>query len=138
MAFPLASFYEELHNKKAFYADIDYYVVTYDRVGYAVVSSTSKNPELFLEMVKNKLNSISVEDLDEEILDIYLRHVKSKSILKLDKVTNLGEEILSLYLENIDFFEDLERLRKIDLTVFKDYINYLKLSKKICCFCKKS
>ena len=64
--------------------------------------------------------------------------VKSKSILKLDKVSNLGDEILSLYLENIDFFEDLKHLRKIDTSIFKNYLDYLKFSKKICCFCKKS
>ena len=135
---PLSPFYEELHNKKAFYADIDYYVVTYDNVGYAVISSTTKNPNLFLDMVKNKLDNISIEDLDNDILDIYLRHVKSKSILKLDKVSNLGDEILSLYLENIDFFDDLKSLRKIDTNVFENYIDYIKNSKKICCFCKKS
>ena len=79
-------------------------------------------------MVKNKLDNISIEDLDNDILDIYLRHVKSKSILKLDKVSNLGDEILSLYLENIDFFDDLKSLRKIDTNVFENYIDYIKNS----------
>lgn len=135
---PISPFYEELHNKKAFYADIDYYVVTYDNVGYAVVSTTTKNPNIFLNMVKNKLDNLELEDLNEDILDIYLRHVKSKQILKLDEISHLGDEILSLYLENIDFFEDLIELKKIDTTIFKNYLNFIKFSKKICCFCKKS
>ena len=48
---PLSN-YNELYDKKAFYADIDYYVVTYEGVGYAVINTTTKNPDLFLDLVK--------------------------------------------------------------------------------------
>ena len=135
---PMSKFYEELYNQKAFYADIDYYVVTHDTVGYAVISSTTKNPELFLDMVKNKIKNITIDDLDEEILDIFLRHVKSKSILKLDTTSRLGDEILSLYLENIDFFSELKELNTLNVEIFKEYLKYLQNSMIIKCFCKKS
>ena len=135
---PISKFYNELYSKKAFYADIDYYVVTYDTVGYAVISTTTKNPNLFLDMVKDKIQNIKVEDLDMDILDIFLRHVKSKLILKLDTTSRLGDEILSLYLENIDFFKELDELNQINVNIFKDYLKYLKFSKIIKCFCKKS
>ena len=135
---PMSKFHQELYSLKAFYADIDYYVVTYEGVGYAVISTTTKNPELFLNMVKDKLENLCSDDLDKDILDIFLRYVKSKNILKLDTTSKLGDEILSLYLENIDFFKELEELNNINVDIFDDYIDYFKESYKIKCFCKKS
>lgn len=135
---PMSEFYNELYLLKAFYADIDYYVVTYEGVGYAVITTTTKNPELFLELVKDKIDNLSKEDLDKEILDIFLRHVKSKNILKLDTTSRLGDEILSLYLEDIDFFNELEQLKNVNVDIFDDFIEYFKKSYKIKCFCKKS
>ena len=135
---PMSEFYEELYEQKAFYADIDYYVVTYEGVGYAVVSTTTKNPELFLDLVKEKLDNLSTQDLDKDILDIFLKHVKSKNILKLDTTNKLGDEILSLYLEGIDFFKELEELNNINVDIFENFIEYFNKSYKIKAFCKKS
>ena len=135
---PMSSFYNELYSMKAFYADIDYYVVTYEGVGYAVVTTTTKNPELFLKLVKDKLDNLTTEDLDKDILEIFLRHVKSKNILKLDTTSRLGDEILSLYLENIDFFKELEELNNVNVNIFNDFVEYFNKSYKIKAFCKKS
>ena len=40
-----------------------------------------------LKFKQDKIQNIKVEDLDMDILDIFLRHVKSKSILKLSRST---------------------------------------------------
>ena len=50
----------------------------------------------------------------------------------------LGDEILSLYLEDIDFFNELEQLKNVNVDIFDDFIEYFKKSYKIKCFCKKS
>ena len=55
---PMSNFHDELYNKNAFYADIEYYVITYDKVGYAVVSTTSENPNKFLDMVEEKIKTL--------------------------------------------------------------------------------
>ena len=135
---PMAKFREELYNVNAFYADIEYYVVTYDKVGYAVVSTTTEQPNLFLDMVASKIKNLNILDLNREILDIYLRYIKSKSILTLDKISKLGDEVLSLFLEDIDYFKELELIDKLNVFSFDDIIHYFNDSRLIKCFCEKS
>lgn len=135
---PVASFYQELHKRKAFTADIDYYAMTLEEAGYVVVSTTTNQPELFLELIQEKLSTLSNQDLNEELLDFYLRHLKSKSIADLDSIDYLGDEVLSLAIENISYFDEMELCNNLTTKDFQKYISYFKKGMYLKAICKKS
>lgn len=135
---PMAPFYQELYKKKTFTADIDYYAMTLEEAGYVVVSTTTNQPEMFLSLVKEKLSSLQDVDLDEEILDFYLRHLRAKAIADLDSIEYLGDEILSLALENISYFKEIEAYKKLTITDFGGYISYFHKGMYLKAICKKS
>ncbi len=132
------AFYQELYKKKTFTADIDYYAMTLEEAGYVVVSTTTNQPEMFLSLVKEKLSSLQDVDLDEEILDFYLRHLRAKAIADLDSIEYLGDEILSLALENISYFKEIEAYKKLTITDFGGYISYFHKGMYLKAICKKS
>lgn len=134
---PLAPFYEDLRVKKAFVADIDYIVTTSKHTSYAIISATSNHPEEFVATVQEKLKNLSEADLDEEILELYLRHLKAESIAKLDSIEYLGDEILSLALEGTSYFEELEKIKNISIHDFKHYLSYITGAEMITAICKK-
>lgn len=78
---PMSSFYEELHQQKAFFADIDYSVMTLRDTSFIILSTTTNQPKLFLKKVKEKLKSMTKKDLDPKVLKLYLKHLKAKAIL---------------------------------------------------------
>ena len=123
---PSAEFYYELYEQDAFFADINYYSVTHNDAAYILISTTSKKPNLFLNMVRNKLDNFDKEMINENILDLYLRHLKSREISHLDSIEYLGDEILSLELENLSYFDEIERCQTLKIVDFYDYIDYIK------------
>ncbi|MDE7213502.1 MAG: insulinase family protein, partial [Anaeroplasmataceae bacterium] len=105
---PSTKYYKKLSDKKLFIADIDYYVMTLRDTSYAILSTTSNHAKEFLKEVQAKLENLSIRDLDEEVLKLYLKHLKARSIRALDAVEELGEEVLVLALENASYLDELE------------------------------
>jgi len=101
-------YYQELYNKKYFENDIDYQVVTFNESSYIMISAPTKKPKAFINSIINKIMSLSKEDIDSILVDVYLKYLKSSSILKLDSIEALGDTLLSLALEDIDYFKALE------------------------------
>ncbi|MCM1130067.1 MAG: insulinase family protein [Roseburia sp.] len=135
---PATKYYKNLHSKKAFSADIDYYVMTLRDTSYAVISTTSKLAKLFLSSLESKLKSLSKKDLDKRVLELYLKHLKAKRIRALDSIEELGEEILILALENASYLEELELSQNLNIEDFYEYLNYFKTAEYIQAICKKS
>lgn len=135
---PMSAFYQELYQKKAFFADIDYYVVTLENTSYAIISTTSNKPELFLNLVETKLKSLKIKDLDTKILNLYIKHLRAKAISQEDLIEDLGDEILSLKLENASYFKEVEMTQALKPADFKSYICYLINGKYVKAICKKS
>lgn len=122
---PLAAFYQKLSKQKAFLADIDYTVVTQEETAYLILSAITNHPEDFIKQVTEKIKTVQIEDLDEQILDLYLKHLKAKQISQLDSIENLGDEILSLALEEIDYFAEQKQIALLKTEDFKPYLSYL-------------
>ncbi|MDE6656369.1 MAG: insulinase family protein [Anaeroplasmataceae bacterium] len=135
---PAANYYKELYSKKAFLADIDYFVMTLRDTSYAVISTTSNHPKMFLDRLQDKLQHLSKKDLAQQIIELYLKHLKAKSIRALDSVEELGEEILILALENASYLEELEISQSLVLEDFYKYIDYFKKADYIKAICEKS
>ena len=119
---PATKYYKELSSTKAFLADIDYYVMTLRDTSYAVISTTSNQPKVFLDSLQSKLKNLMKKDLDKKVLELYLKHLKAKSIRALDSVEELGEEILVLALENASYLEELELSQNLLTEDFYEYI----------------
>lgn len=134
---PSTKYYTKLYNKKYFIADIEYYVMTLRDTSYAVLSTTSNNPNEFLREVEEKLKNLSPKDLDQEVIHKYLKHLKAKSIQALDSIEELGEEILILALENASYLEELEQYQILKEEDFNNYISYFKNAKYISAILQK-
>ena len=135
---PMSEFYNELYKKKAFIADIEYYVVTLRDASYAVISTISKTPQVFLKEVRKKLSHLKPSDLNLDILNLYLKHMKAKSILEQDSVETLGEEILTLALEGISYYEEVERSLSMHIEDYYEYLSYITQGKMLTAICKNS
>lgn len=135
---PMSRFFKKLHQKQAFIADIDYYVVTLRDTSYAVISTTSSNPQIFLDLIEEKLKNLTKRDIQENITELYLKHLKAKSIRALDSIETLGEEILVLALENGSYLEELTISQSLSIEDFYPYISYIKHAQFVQCICKKS
>ena len=110
--------YEKLYNDKLFIGDIDYSVVTEKYSAYALISTTSNKPKKFVKEITDKLKSLKIEDLDTEIIDLYLKHLKARMISYEDSIESLGEEILSLALEGDSYFKEQEDILKLKINDF--------------------
>ncbi|MDE6242107.1 MAG: insulinase family protein [Anaeroplasmataceae bacterium] len=135
---PSTKYYNELYTKKAFIADIDYYVMTLRDTSYAVISTTSLHPKSFLADIEHKLKNLSKKDLDKVSLGQYIKHLKARSIRALDSVEELGEEILVLALENASYLDELEQSQSLQIEDFYDYIDYFRNAEYIQAICEKS
>ena len=125
-----SSFQEDMMKKKLFENDIDYSVITTPESSFVVISAPSSKPNRFINTIFKKLNNLSLDDIDEELLEIYLRHLKSKSIGALDNIDYLGDQILSLALEDLDYFSILNNIINLKKDDFIDTINSIKNSMK--------
>ncbi|MDE5546928.1 MAG: insulinase family protein [Anaeroplasmataceae bacterium] len=135
---PSTKYYNELYSKKAFIADIDYYVMTLRDTSYAIISTTSLSPKEFLKDIEYKLKNLSKRDLDKAALEQYLKHLKAKSIRALDSVEELGDEILVLALENASYLDELEQSQTLQIKDFYQYIDYFRNAEYIQAICEKS
>ena len=134
---PVSRFYQELYKNGAFKADIEYYVNTLDATSYAIISTTSDKPKLFLEMLRTKLMNIEVADLDNDILENYIKHLRARAISELDTIEALGDNVLDLALEDIDYFNEQELMSKLAPKDFKRYLKYFKTAHYVEAICKK-
>ena len=135
---PSTKFYKELYQEKAFSTDIEYSVVTLRDTSYAVITTTSNHPKLFLDKVEDKLKQLTKSDLDLKMIDIYLKHLKAKSIVSLDSIDELGEEILILALEEASYLENLERCLTLTRKDFFSILPHFHEGKYIQAICEKS
>jgi hypothetical protein len=125
-----SSFSESLMKKKLFENDIDYSVVTTAESSFVVISAPSEKSIKFINAIIRKLNNLTVEDIDDDLLEIYLRHLKSKSIGALDNIDYLGDQILSLALEDLDYFGMLDNIINLKKDDFIDTVNSIRSSMK--------
>lgn len=123
---PVSAFYKELYQQKAFFADIDYSVMTLRDTSFIILSTTTNKPKLFLKKAKAKLQSITKKDLDSRILNLFLKHLRAKSVRMLDSVEELGDEILTLALEDQSYLDILTKYQELELKDFYPYIEILK------------
>lgn len=100
---PMAKYYKTLYKQNAFYADIEYSIVSLRDTSYCLISTTSNHPELFLELIENKLRNLKIQDIDDNITELYQKHLKAKSILIEDEISTLGEESLIYALEGSNY-----------------------------------
>lgn len=135
---PSTAFYQSLYKQKAFTADIEYYVVTLKDTSYAIISTTTEAPELFLNTVYQKLKNLKKTDLDKKSIDLYLKHLKARSILSLDSIEELAEEVLILALEGGSYFKNLEDCQSLTREDFTPYLKFFNEGKYIQAICKKS
>ena len=134
---PVANFYNELYENKLFIADIDYSVVTEKYSAYAIISTTSNKPKEFIKKVIDKLKNLKIEDLDDEIIDLYLRHLKAKSVSLEDSIESLGDEVLSLALEGDSYFDEQAAILNLKIDDFYKIIPLINKAKYLEVICKK-
>ncbi len=132
-----SEFYQSLNKKKLFDNDIDYQVITYHESSYIMITAPSKKPEAFAKTILKKLKSLTEEDIDPKLVELYLRHLKSKNILNQDSIESLGDTILSLALEDIDYEASLEEILSLSLEDLKKCIPLIQKGKMTYLISKK-
>lgn len=113
----------KLLKKKLFENDIDFECTSFKDSCYAVISAPSKKGEKFAKEIIRKLNNLSFEELDSELLDIRLKYIKSDHIISLDNIDYLGDQILSLALEDMDYFDLINNINNLNINSLKEIIN---------------
>ena len=124
-----SKFYMELEKKHLFDNDLDFQVVTYKDSSYITISAPSKKPKKLALEIINKLKNLMSDDIDEELVDLYFKHLKSKSILALDSVEGIGENVLSLALENIDYNKGIDDILNLNYDSIKSSIKAINNAK---------
>lgn len=124
-----SKFYMELEKKHLFDNDLDFQVVTYKESSYITISAPSKKPKKLALEIINKLKNLTSDDIDEELVELYFKHLKSKSILALDSVEGIGENVLSLALENIDYNKGIDDILNLNYDSIKSSIKAINNAK---------
>lgn len=132
-----SSFYQEMEEKRLFYNDLDYQVITYAESSYVIISAPSKKQKLLAKTIIDKLNELTVADLNQKQIELYLKHLKAKSILEQDSVESLGEHVLSYALEDINYFDSISQLLNLSVEVLEEIVSSIKNSKKTYLISKK-
>jgi len=134
---PISQFYQELYEEDLFIADIDYSVVTEKNSAYALITTTSNNPKEFTKKIIDKIKNITIDDLDNEIIDLYLKHLKARMISCEDSIESLGDEVLSLELEEDSYFLEQEAILKLKVEDFYSIIPIINDAKYLSAILKK-
>ncbi len=134
---PVSKFYQHLSQKKTFYADIDYMIHNSKDASYAMITTYSSIPDLFIKEVIEKLKNLSIEDLDEKLIMLTIKFLKAKYITNLDDVETLGDEILGLALEDLSYFDEEKECWSLTYDKIKDYIACFKDAIYIHGICQK-
>lgn len=118
----ISDFYQRLHDDAVLQQELSF-GVSYSRQGnYAKIFGQTDEPELVLEEVLKALKST---ELSEKIFNLEKRELISKSFRTVDHLTSLAIECAESRLEDSYFFEDLERLQKIDFATFAKLVNQI-------------
>lgn len=133
-----SAFYQSLSRRRLFDNDIDYQVITYSESSYLMISAPSRKPETFAKAVIKKLKTLSEEDIDSKLTELYLKHLKAKSILNQDSVEALGDTVLSLALEDIDYFRSLEDILALTGEDLKECLDIISSGQMTWLITKKS
>src|SRR5690625_3975932 len=120
-------FYQELYKNELIDHSFGYSSTLENNFGYVIISSSTSEPDLFAEKVKEQLHSVKSLQLEETDIE----KMKNKRIGQLLRSMNSLESIANNYVHydshGVDFFELIEiiqRLTKEDFTMFlKDWIN---------------
>lgn len=134
---PISQFYQELYEEDLFIADIDYSVVTEKNSAYALITTTSNNPKEFTKKIIDKIKNITIDNLDNEIIDLYLKHLKARMISCEDSIESLGDEVLSLELEEDSYFLEQEAILKLKVEDFYSIIPIINDAKYLSAILKK-
>lgn len=110
--------------------ELDYQVVTHSFGSYILFSAVSKYPEKLAEKLMDKLNNLSMQDINLIVLNLYIKSLKTKILLKEDSIDFLGDDILSLALEDIDYEVMLKKTLKLKADDFIPYIKNIINAKK--------
>lgn len=119
-----------LLKKHLFENDIDFECTSFKDSSYAVISAPSKKTIKFVQYIINLLNSLSIKDIDKELLEIRIKYMKSDYILSLDNISYLGDQILSLALEDLSYFEIVKNIDKINFNSLNEIINMINSCEK--------
>ena len=88
-------------------------------------------------MVHDKIKNITIDDLDNEIIDLYLKHLKARMISCEDSIESLGDEVLSLELEEDSYFLEQEAILKLKVEDFYSIIPIINDAKYLSAILKK-
>lgn len=124
------TYVHKLLNKGLFENDIDFECTSTKDTSYVVINAPSKNCKKFAEEIINKLNNLKISDLDKDLLDIRIKYIKSDYIQSLDNIDYLGDQILSLALEDLDYFDMIKNIDKLNMNLLNEVIQIIRNCQK--------
>ena len=127
----------KLMKKKLFENDIDFECTSTKDTSYVVISAPSKKCESFAKEIIDKLNKLTIKDLDSELLDIRIKYIKSDYIQSLDNIDYLGDQILSLALEDLNYFDVVNTVNKLSIDELSETIDLIHNAQKTYLIIKK-
>lgn len=123
-------FNEFLLSQDLYDCDLDYQVTSHEFGVYISIYAVSKHPKEFAEQIIEKTNNLKIEELNNKVIELYIKTLKTRILLKEDSISYLGEDILSLALEDIDYQTMLKKTLSLNVCDVVSYIETLKKSQK--------
>ncbi|MDD3382561.1 MAG: pitrilysin family protein [Bacilli bacterium] len=102
--------------------DFDFSIYTHDNYNFIIFETSSNKPLDFISYLYNKINGINIEGIDEESFFVYKRVIVGTEIRGLGSIANISSSLAENCFKEIDYFENLEKLEKIDLEIIKSAI----------------
>ncbi|MGI6710102.1 MAG: EF-P 5-aminopentanol modification-associated protein YfmH [Bacilli bacterium] len=102
--------------------EFDFNVYSYDDYRFVIFEASSYKPLEFVDYIYKKINEININEISEDEFLIYKKALVGSEIRSLGNVGSIANNLAENCFKETEYFENLEKLEKIDLEMIKKAI----------------
>lgn len=118
----ISDFYKEQYNLGLLNDEISFSYEGTNTFSHVIIISETKNADQLFNNVKNYIEKIKNEEIDEELFELIKRKKMGEMLLSCDNLDTSYRRIIDKILNNTNMYDDVEIMKKITINDIKEFL----------------
>ncbi len=118
----ISDFYKEQYNLGLLNDEISFSYEGTNTFSHVIIISETKNADQLFNNVKNYIEKIKNEEIDEELFELIKRKKMGEMLLSCDNLDTSYRKIIDKILNNTNMYDDVEIMKKITINDIKEFL----------------
>lgn len=118
----ISDFYKEQYNLGLLNDEISFSYEGTNTFSHVIIISETKNADQLFNNVKNYIEKIKNEEIDEEFFELIKRKKMGEMLLSCDNLDTSYRRIIDKILNNTNMYDDVEIMKKITINDIKEFL----------------